>query len=440
MHRILSHTVLLVAAFFFSQNSGAQQQDSLLTDATLPQVVQYAIFHQPIVNQAKVDESITNEQIKSRLADWLPQVNFAYNLQHNFQVQTNIIGGNPVKLGVDNISNAQFTLKQTIFNPDVLLASRTKERLQEQSHQNTILNEIDVAAEAARAFYAVLAVQQQILVSETDIDRIKRSLQDAYNQYQAGIADKIDYKRTTIALNNAEAALATSKVALEARTMYLKTVIGYPEKAPISLSYDSLQLEQDIVLDTLQLPDYTQRIEYQLLQSQNDLLKSNVQYQKWAYLPELSLNGAYNMNFLNNDFGKLYNTNYPNSFAGLSLTIPIFQGGKRNANIRMAEWQLKRNEWDILNLRHQVSSEYAQAMAAYKSNYANYLALKENRELAQEVYDVLQLQYKSGIKTYLEVIAAETDLRNARTNYTHALYQLLSSKIDVQKSLGLLTY
>jgi outer membrane protein TolC len=61
-------------------------------------------------------------------------------------------------------------------------------------------------------------------------------------------------------------------------------------------------------------------------------------------------------------------------------------------------------------------------------------------ELAKEVYDLVQLQYRSGIKTYLEVITSETDLRSARINYYNTMYLLLSSKIDVQKALGQLNY
>ncbi len=79
-------------------------------------------------------------------------------------------------------------------------------------------------------------------------------------------------------------------------------------------------------------------------------------------------------------------------------------------------------------------------MAAYKANLVTYQALKQNVELAKEVYEVIQLQYKSGVKNYLEVITAETDLRNARINYFNALYAVLSSKIDVQKALGQINY
>ncbi len=146
------------------------------------------------------------------------------------------------------------------------------------------------------------------------------------------------------------------------------------------------------------------------------------------------------MNYLNNDFGKLYSQSFPNSYAGLTLSFPIFQGGKRKFNIQQSVWELKRTDLEIINFENTVNAEYSAAIANYKASLADYFAVKENVALAQEVYDVIALQYNSGIKTYLEVINAETDLRTAKINYFDALYQVLSSKIDVQKSLGLISF
>jgi outer membrane protein TolC len=50
------------------------------------------------------------------------------------------------------------------------------------------------------------------------------------------------------------------------------------------------------------------------------------------------------------------------------------------------------------------------------------------------------MQYRAGIKTYLEVVVAETDLRAAQINYINALFNVLSSKIDVERALGIIRY
>ena len=425
-----------ICFIFSSLHSSAQQQDSLLTDATLPNVISYALKQQPVVQQAQIDERITDLQVKSRLADWFPQVNFNYLYQHNFQVQTNIIGGNPVKLGVDNTSALQFSASQTIFNRDVLLAKRTGSMVRQQARQQTAGTRIDVVANVSKAFYDVLATEQQIKVTTENIIRLQKSLNDAKNQYDAGVVDKTDYKRATIALNNAMAARKSNEEVLKAKKAYLKQLMNYPVSADLNIIYDSATLEGEIAVDTTLDADYSKRIEYRILETQRQLQEANLQYNKWAYIPSLSANGAYNLNFQNNSFGKLYNTSYPNSYAGLTLAFPIFQGGKRHYNIRQAEWELKRTDLDIVNLKNEVNSEYSAAIAGYKANLANYFAVKENVELAKEVYEVIQLQYRSGVKTYLEVITAETDLRTAQINYFDALYGVLSSKIDVQKSLG----
>jgi len=418
--------------------NGAEQ--NTLASGTLEDIIQYAIKNQPIIQQSVIDERIAENTVKSKLADWYPQINFNYNLQHNFIIQTSVIAGNPVRLGVNNTSAGQFTLSQAIFNRDVLLAKRTRGDVLLQASQNTTFNKIDLAVNVSKAFYDVLATTEQIRVSEEDIVRLERSLKDAQNQYQSGVADKIDYKRATISLNNTKAAKKSNEEVLKGKMEYLKSLMGYPLGNDLKITYDSLQLERETMLDTVQGPEVNSRIEFQQLSTQKRLLESNLQYNKMSFLPTVSANGAYNLNYQNNQFSDLYGNNFPNSFAALTLSLPLYQGGKRKANINTAEWQVKRVDLDIKNLRLNVNSEYSNALGYYKGSLANLIAQKENVDLAREVYDVIQLQYRSGIKTYLEVITSETDLRLARINYYNALYQVLANKIDVQKALGQLNY
>ncbi len=51
---------------------------------------------------------------------------------------------------------------------------------------------------------------------------------------------------------------------------------------------------------------------------------------------------------------------------------------------------------------------------------------------------MVSLQYREGVKTYLDVIVSQSDLRTSELNYYNALFQLLSSKIDLKRALGTL--
>jgi outer membrane protein TolC len=199
-------------------------------------------------------------------------------------------------------------------------------------------------------------------------------------------------------------------------------------------------MANEILLDTLQDVDYSNRIEIQLLETQKKLQQYNLQYYKWSFLPDISAFGNYNFNFQNNAFSKLYRQNYPTSYIGLLLSIPIFQGGKRLQQIKQAELQLRQVDNSLISLQNSINTQYQEALSSYKSNLYNYYSLKENLALANEVYEVIRLQYRAGIKTYLEVINSETDLRTAQINFYNALYQLLASKIDVAQALGSINY
>jgi len=424
----------------FLVTSAQKAPDTVINSASLQTIVQYALKHYPQVQQALLDEQITDRQIRSKLADWLPQLNLNATYQNNFQLQSIYFNGNYSRSGVYNQSQVGLGLTQSIFNRDVLLASRTRNDALKLSRQTTATDKIDIAVNVSKAFYDVLLTQKQIEVLDEDIRRLERNLKDTYNQYQGGIVDKVDYKRATISLNNSKAQRKTNQEALKGKYAVLMQYMGYQGKDSIHLEYDSTQMAGEVIVDTTLALDYNKRIEYQALLTRKKLQITNLQYEKWSYLPTLSADAAYNLNYLNNRFSKLYTNNLPNSFAGLSLSFPIFQGTKRIQNIRIAELQVTRMDWDIVELQNAITSEYTQALAAYKGYLNDYYILKDNLELARDVFNTIELQYRSGIKTYLELITAETDLLNAQTNYSNALYQVLSSKLDVQKALGTLQY
>jgi outer membrane protein len=439
----MKRCICWLTIIFFAINAEAlfaQARDSVLENATMQNCVQYALTHQPRIQQSILDEEITERQIKGKLADWYPQINLNYSYQHNFHVQTAVIGGNPIKLGVNNTSSIQFGVTQNIFDRDVLLASHSAEDVRTQVKQVTTSNRIDVVINVSKAFYDVLLTQKQIDLLNDDIVRLERSLKDAYNQYKGGIVDKTDYKRATISLNNAHALKRQQEELLKSKYAFLKEQMGYANESPLDLKYDSSKMESEAYIDTTQNINYESRIEYQLLQTQKKLQQDNLKYYKWSYIPSLSAYGNYNLNFQNDQASKLYSQNYPNSYAGLALSFPIFQGSKRIHEVKQAELELKRVDYDLIALKNAVNTEYTQAMGAYKSSFTNYTVLKENLALAEDVYNTLQLQYKAGIKAYLEVIIAQSDLIQAQLTYTNALFNVLSSKLDVQRALGIVQY
>ncbi len=431
------HPGVLFLFLVFVFSASAQSKDSTLQQATVQQCVQYALAHQPTIKQSLIDQQIVDAEIKTRLAEWYPQISLDYTLEHYLKVPRFTTNGAGT---AKNISLVYFSGTQNIFNPDVLLASRTATDVRLQAKQLTVNDKIYLVLNVSKAFYDVLLAQQQLTLVDQDIVRLSRTVKDAYNQYIAGVVDKTDYKRAQINLNNSTAEKKQYEEDYVARFSVLKLYMGYPQPDTFHLVYDSLQIIKEINLDTLQQVDYTNRIEYKILQTEQKLLQSNLKYYKWSFIPTISAFGNYNLTYANNSFGKLYSRNFPSSNIGLTLSFPIFQGGKRIWEIRGANLELTRLNYNFISLRDSIQSEYTEALAAYKSNLNDYYVQHENLDLANDVYNTIYLQYREGVKTYLDVIIAESDLRSTQVNYLNALYEALKSKLDVEKALGTLTY
>ncbi len=437
----MKRIILFLFVLNLCGSASAQKMDSSGTSKTLELCIQYALEHQTNIRQSMIDQQIVDREIKSALADWYPQIGLNANYQDNFQLQTSIFNNQASRVGTYNASSALLGITQTVFDRDVLLAKQSARDVRTSARQTTVNTQIDVVSNVSKAFYDVLLSKEQIRLFNADLVLLQRSLKDAYNQYKGGLVDKTDYQRATISLNNSKAQLKTAEEELKSRYALLKLYMSYPSDSALMLTYDSAEMANQITaVDTNLAVDYNNRIEYQQLQTQKRLQQANLRYAKNAYLPSVYLFGEYNLNYYNDQFSKLYSINYPNSYAGVMLSFPIFQGTKRIQQIHIAQLQLDRLDYNFTSLKDSINAEYVQALGSYKSNLANYYLQKENLNLALEVYNVIQLQYRSGIKAYLDVVTANNDLFGAQINYTNALYQVLSNKVDVERALGVLRY
>lgn len=411
---------------------------------TLNDCLHYAVNNQPALKQSYIDEKIARATNRINLSGWFPQVGLNANYQHYFQLPTSFIpntqnpGGPkvPVKTGLYNTLLPQFGATQTVFNNDVLFAVNAAPLYLKGARQNTELTKIDLVTNVSKAFYDVLLTQAQIQVLAEDTERLGKNLRDAYSQYVAGIVDKVDYKRASISLNNSVAQLKNTSENVQVKYAVLKQQMGYPPEKGLTVVYDTAQMMQEIGMDTTEAMNYEKRVEYSALQNSIQIQHLTTNYYATGFLPSLSAFYNYIPEFENDQFSDMFSKAYPYSLFGITLSLPIFQGFKRVENIRKSRLQEQRLDWDMVDLKHGINTEYEQAKANYKNNLTDFRTMQENVRTAREVYDVIRLQYREGIKQYLEVITAEADLRTSEINYLNALYQLLQAKIDLQKAMG----
>jgi outer membrane protein TolC len=83
-----------------------------------------------------------------------------------------------------------------------------------------------------------------------------------------------------------------------------------------------------------------------------------------------------------------------------------------------------------------IDLEVSTSRKTYESSLEQYKSQKRNLELAQRIYDTTQIKYREGVGSSLEVTQAEQSLYSTQSNYIQALYDLIVSKMNVEKALG----
>jgi len=410
---------------------------------TLRECIDYALLHQPALNRSLINVDITRESNAVNLAAWLPQANVSGNLVHIIQAP-NYNGATATNGTVRNGSAGttfvpELGVSQAIFSPSLLYTHRTAPLLVEESKQVTDSTKIFLVSSITKSFYNVLLTLEQINVLKEDTARLGKNVRDTYHQYIGGIVDETDYEEATITLNNSKAQLKQANENVTPGFAVLKQLMGYPPTQQFNVSFDTTQMMQAIHIDTAQQLRYENRIELKQLNTQRNLQNELIHYYNFQWVPTVSAFFNYDLNFQSSNSNGL-GTSYPTSQIGLSFNIPIFTGFARLHNVQKAKLQSKILDWDETDLKSAIYTQYATALANYKSNFYNLQLLQKNVSLAERTYFVVNLQYKQGIVAYLNVITAESNLITSEINYLNSLFQVLSNKIDLQKAMGSITY
>lgn len=325
---------------------------------------------------------------------------------------------------------------QLLFDPSVMVALQARKALEELAAKNVDLTIQDVKVAVTKAYYNILVAEKQQLLVVQNITRLEQMEHEMNEYYKAGFREKIDVDRITVALNNLRTQDIRIKQMIGLAYLSLKFQMGMPLERPIALA-DALSengIASDILVRDL---DFNARIEYQLLQIQNRLNAYDVKRYKLGWLPTLSLFGNYGYTLYNSDRLFMQGDQWQRSaMIGTSLNIPLFDGMQRRNKLRQAQFTLQKTENDLENLRMALRLEQENARISLRNNLLALENQRNNMQLAEEVYNTARIKYNEGVGSSLEVMDAESSLREAQTNYFTALYEVMTSRVDLQKALG----
>jgi outer membrane protein len=182
---------------------------------------------------------------------------------------------------------------------------------------------------------------------------------------------------------------------------------------------------------------YSNRIEYNLLQVNKSLVELDIKNTRSQYLPNLNLIGSYGASYGTAAFENMFQfgANWRTlGTIGVSASMPIFDGLQKNRIIQQKKTQLNKIENSLDLVKNQIDLQQDQASKTFQSYVNTLRAQRENMHLSQEVYDVTVIKYQQGVGSNLEVIDADASYKEAQTNYYAALYDALIASVELEKA------
>lgn len=430
----------------------AQQQAKPPLQENVPlsvkQAVDYALANQATVRTAKLDELVQLAKNKEVSGLALPSLAGSGTFQHNPIVQKQLIDASnfsdtvpkgtlvPFSFGLKFNVIGEITLKQVLFDPSVLVALQARETLEQLAAKSVQKSEIDVKVNVYKAYYNVLSARRALDILANNIANLDKLLGETREIYKNGLAEKLDVDRLVVQLTNLRTEETKLRNVTEVGIAALKYQMGMPIQQPITLT-DTLTTAEIKSAVASEHFDYSQRIEYQLLQAQRKAYEYDLKRYKLGVLPTLSLFSTAGMSRASDVFNYFdRQTWYGYVGYGVNLSFTIFGGLQRRRKEDQAFLQVKKAEISLENTKLGIDMEQAQSTSNLRNNILTLEAQESNMQLAQEVYNTTQIKYREGVGSSLEMSTAENELLTAQNNYFNALYNAAIAKVDYLKAYG----
>lgn len=463
---IMKHQLLtaLLICLLINQATNAQVTNSF----SVKQTVDYGIKNAVQVKNALLDIKIQQQTNRGITAMALPQLTGSISTTHFFNVAVQTLpnfispstyqvlidqgvkdgNGNPIKFpaggfgninaqfGVPWTASAGFDLNQILFDGQVFVGLQARSAAMDLARKTADVTTEQIKANIYKVYWQLVVGKSQLGSIDANIERFEKLLHETSEIYKNGFAEKLDVDKVTVQLNNLKTEKIKITQQLSSGNAALKFLINMPQKDELVLS-DTLNeatLKSDILDDAY---NYQDRKEIQLLNTAIELNGYNVKRYQLSRIPTISAFGTYTKNAQRLKFDFLQKGDwFTNSYAGVKMIVPIFDGFARRSKIENAKLELEKSKNTLEQANASMDYEVLNAKNKLTTAILTIDNQKQNTGLAEEVFVVTEKKYQQGLGSNQEIYNAQTELKVAQNNYYSALYDGIVAKVDYLKAIG----
>ncbi len=337
----------------------------------------------------------------------------------------------PKKVGPFNVFDARASGTQSVFDFSAIRryqASRAGIGAARAETENT---EEQIAANVARAYLAVLRADAELEALRVNIELAEEIFDEAVRVRAAGTGTGIEVTRARVQLANEQQRLLVAENERRRAALQLLRAMGMRLDTEIELTGRLEYAPVDVVtLDEARAAALQRRPDLRSQQQREANARLAASAVSLERLPSVAAFADYGT------IGTGITSAFPTRTYGLSLRVPVFDGGRREARRAEAASQYRQERVRTTDLEDQIELEIRVSLDALASAERQVKVADEGLELAQNELAQARRRYTAGIATGLEVTDAQARLERARDNRTAALFNHNLARIDLAQATG----
>lgn len=291
-----------------------------------------------------------------------------------------------------------------------------------------------LATNVARGYFQWLRINAQLAVAERTLAQREQSKQLVQDRLNAGLDTQLELQQSLGALPEARQQIEALK---EQRALALNALAALTgqQKAPLNLSAPALATIKPVA-DTATIPMdlLARRADITAARWRVEAAKNDVAHAKTLFYPNINLSAFAGYQAIG--FNNLFKDGSQQWGVGPAIRLPLFEAGHLRANLKgkSAERDLAIESYNgaVIDAVRDVADQIAsnQSIARQQAEQA------QAQASAETAYAIATQRYKAGLGTYLNVLAAETNVLAQRRQAVDLAARALDTQVQLIRALG----
>ncbi len=333
----------------------------------------------------------------------------------------------------DNEFSYGVGVQQLLFDMQVFKALEASRQYKNMTGTIYEATRQGILTAAKQVYYQTKLMEEVYQVTSETEQNARETYEDIQKKFDNDLASELEVLQAQV---NWQMNIPETTQAARNRDMALsnlKHLAGLAPEEPIELTESLTEIpdaDTNIALGEI----FSSRPDYQAQQGEIKLREINVSAVRAQFFPTLSASFSYGWQKSSDDFD--FNDGTDAMMAGLSLTIPIYYGGSRFAQMEQARLELENSRVDLLKSQDDIRTEIRNIQLQLDEASSRIVSAETTLKTAEKAYNIMEISSRNGMATQLDLKDARLSLSGARLNYYSAIFDYLNGYFQWQQAIG----